>query len=145
MVDLTVVLEKPASYEEICATIKKASESPALKGVLGYTEDDVVSTDFIHDSHSSIFDAKAGISLNPTFVKVCPQSPPCSFEFALRRKHTKYLESAFLSLNPAYVKVYRRLPHAVSNVVFAATIRCVSKVRWSLSYLIPFQTLEYAC
>jgi glyceraldehyde 3-phosphate dehydrogenase len=70
VVDLTVVLDKPASYEEICATIKAASESPELKGILGYTDHDVVSTDFIHDPHSSIFDAKAGISLNPTFVKV---------------------------------------------------------------------------
>ncbi|CAO3596100.1 unnamed protein product [Absidia cylindrospora] len=69
VVDLTVRLEKPASYDEIKAAIKKASEG-ALKGILGYTEDEVVSTDFIGDSHSSIFDAKAGISLNPNFVKL---------------------------------------------------------------------------
>ncbi|ORZ09883.1 glyceraldehyde-3-phosphate dehydrogenase [Absidia repens] len=69
VVDLTVRLEKPASYDEIKAAIKKASEG-ALKGILSYTEDEVVSTDFIGDPHSSIFDAKAGISLNPNFVKL---------------------------------------------------------------------------
>ncbi|GAA5797049.1 glyceraldehyde-3-phosphate dehydrogenase 3 [Helicostylum pulchrum] len=70
VVDLTVRLEKPASYDEIKAVIKKASESESLKGILGYTDDEVVSTDFISDSHSSIFDAKAGIQLSPTFVKL---------------------------------------------------------------------------
>lgn len=69
VVDLTVRLEKGASYEEIKATIKAASEGP-LKGILGYTDEDLVSTDFVGDSHSSIFDAKAGISLNPNFVKL---------------------------------------------------------------------------
>jgi len=69
VVDLTVRLEKEASYEEICATIKAASEG-ALKGILGYTEDAVVSTDFIGDQRSSIFDAKAGIQLSKTFVKL---------------------------------------------------------------------------
>lgn len=69
VVDLTVRLEKGASYDEIKATIKAASEGP-LKGILGYTEDDLVSTDFIGDSHSSVFDAKAGISLNNNFVKL---------------------------------------------------------------------------
>ncbi|ORZ01403.1 glyceraldehyde-3-phosphate dehydrogenase [Syncephalastrum racemosum] len=69
VVDLTARLEKPASYEDIKAAIKKASEGE-LKGILGYTEDEVVSTDFIGDSNSSIFDAKAGISLNPHFVKL---------------------------------------------------------------------------
>ena len=69
VVDLTVVLKKPATYEEICAAIKRASEGP-LKGVLGYTTDAVVSSDFIHDSRSSIFDAGAGIALTPTFVKL---------------------------------------------------------------------------
>jgi hypothetical protein len=73
VVDLTVVLEKAASYEEICAAIKAASESPELKGILGYTDEDVVSTDFTTDKRSSIFDAKAGISLNSTFVKVKPR------------------------------------------------------------------------
>ena len=58
-----------ASYDEIKQAIKTASEGP-LKGILGYTEDEVVSTDFLGDSHSSIFDAKAGISLNPHFVKL---------------------------------------------------------------------------
>ena len=69
VVDLTVNLKKAASYEEICAAMKKASEGE-LKGILGYTEDDVVSSDFLGDSRTSIFDAKAGIQLTPTFVKV---------------------------------------------------------------------------
>lgn len=69
VVDLTVRLEKPASYDDIKKAMKLASEGE-LKGVLGYTEDDVVSTDFIGDDHASIFDAKAGISLNDNFVKV---------------------------------------------------------------------------
>ena len=69
VVDLTVELEKPATYEEICAAMKKASEGE-LKGVLGYTEDAVVSTDFRNDARTSIFDVKAGIQLDPTFVKV---------------------------------------------------------------------------
>lgn len=69
VVDLTVNLKKETSYEEICAALKAASEGE-LKGVLGYTEDAVVSTDFISDSRSSIFDAKAGILLTPTFVKL---------------------------------------------------------------------------
>ena len=68
VVDLTVELEKPATYEEICAAMKKASEGE-LKGVLGYTEDAVVSTDFRNDARTSIFDVKAGIQLDPTFVK----------------------------------------------------------------------------
>jgi len=70
VVDLTVNLEKPTSYKEICECIKQASESPELKGIMGYTEDDVVSTDFVGDTHSSIFDAKAGIMLTDTFVKL---------------------------------------------------------------------------
>ncbi|MCS6972968.1 MAG: type I glyceraldehyde-3-phosphate dehydrogenase [Cyclobacteriaceae bacterium] len=69
VVDLTVRLEKPASYEQIKAAMKEASEGQ-LKGILGYTEDDVVSQDFIGDPRTSIFDAKAGISLNDHFVKV---------------------------------------------------------------------------
>ena len=69
-VDLTCELEKECSYEEICAAMKKASEGD-LKGILGYTEDAVVSTDFRHDPRTSIFDAKAGIQLDKTFVKVC--------------------------------------------------------------------------
>ena len=69
VVDLTVRLEKPATYEQIKAAMKAASEGD-LKGVLGYTEDEVVSSDFIGDDHASIFDAKAGISLNDNFVKV---------------------------------------------------------------------------
>ena len=70
VVDLTVRIEKGASYDEIKAVIKKASESPELKGILGYTEDEVVSTDFIGTTESSVFDAKAGISLNNNFVKL---------------------------------------------------------------------------
>lgn len=69
VVDLTVRLEKKATYDEIKAVVKQASENE-LKGILGYTEDDVVSTDFIGDQHSSIFDVKAGISLNDNFVKL---------------------------------------------------------------------------
>ncbi|NLM35011.1 MAG: type I glyceraldehyde-3-phosphate dehydrogenase [Clostridiales bacterium] len=69
VVDLTCRLEKPATYEEIKAAVKAASEGE-LKGILGYTEDAVVSTDFIHDKRTSIFDADAGISLNPNFVKL---------------------------------------------------------------------------
>jgi glyceraldehyde 3-phosphate dehydrogenase len=66
---LTCRLEKAATYEEIKAAVKKASENE-LKGILGYTEDDVVSSDFIHDARTSIFDAKAGIALNDNFVKL---------------------------------------------------------------------------
>ncbi len=69
VVDLTVNLAKPTTYEEICAAMKEASEGE-LKGVLGYTEDAVVSADFLGDARTSIFDAKAGIQLTPTFVKV---------------------------------------------------------------------------
>ncbi|GMG39909.1 unnamed protein product [Ambrosiozyma monospora] len=69
VVDLTVNLKKETSYEEIKAAIKKASEGE-LKGVLGYTEDAVVSSDFLTDNRSSIFDATAGILLTPTFVKL---------------------------------------------------------------------------
>ena len=69
VVDLTCRLEKPAPYKAICAAMKAASEGE-LKGILGYTEDDVVSTDFLTDSRTSIFDAGAGIGLNDHFVKV---------------------------------------------------------------------------
>ena len=69
VVDLTVNLAKPAKYEEICAAMKAASEGE-LKGILGYTEDDVVSSDFLGDPRTSIFDKKAGIALTDTFVKV---------------------------------------------------------------------------
>ena len=69
VVDLTVRLERPATYAQIKDAIKAASERP-LKGILGYTEDEVVSTDFIGDSRSSIFDAAAGIALNDGFVKL---------------------------------------------------------------------------
>ena len=69
VVDLTVELEKEASYDEICAAMKKASEGE-MAGVLGYTDEANVSTDFRGDSHPSIFDAKAGIALDSTFVKV---------------------------------------------------------------------------
>ena len=69
VVDLTVNLAKPAKYEEICAAMKEASEGE-LKGILGYTEDAVVSSDFLGDARTSIFDAKAGIALTDTFVKV---------------------------------------------------------------------------
>merc|ERR1719260_434387 len=70
VVDLTVRLKKPAEYDEIKATIKKASESKELGRYMGYTEDQVVSQDFLGDTRSSIFDANAGIALSPTFVKL---------------------------------------------------------------------------
>ena len=69
VVDLTVNLAKPAAYSEICQAMKEASENE-LNGILGYTEDDVVSSDFIHDPRTSIFDAKAGIALTDKFIKV---------------------------------------------------------------------------
>ena len=69
VVDLTVKLAKPATYEDICKAMKDASEGE-LKGVLGYTDEDVVSSDFLGDSRTSIFDKKAGIALTDTFVKV---------------------------------------------------------------------------
>ncbi len=69
-VDLTVELAKEASYDEICAAMKAASEGE-LKGVLGYTDEAVVSTDFRNEARTSVFDVKAGIALDKTFVKVC--------------------------------------------------------------------------
>jgi len=69
VVDLTVRLKKSATYDQIKAAMKKASQE-SLKGIMGYTEDQVVSSDFIHDPRSCIFDADAGISLNPNFVKL---------------------------------------------------------------------------
>ena len=69
VVDLTVKLENATTYEEICAEIKRASEEE-LKGIMGYTEEPLVSSDFIGDNRASIFDAKAGIMLNPNFVKL---------------------------------------------------------------------------
>lgn len=83
VVDLVCRIEKGASYDEIKDVIKKASESPELKGILGYTEDAVVSTDFVGTTESSIFDAQAGIALNANFVKLVSWSqdnfpPPSS-------------------------------------------------------------------
>ena len=69
VVDLTVNLEKPATYEEICSAIKKASENE-FKGIIEYVDEPVVSSDFIHDAHTSIFDSTAGIMLTDTFVKL---------------------------------------------------------------------------
>ncbi len=69
VVDLTVELARPAGYEDICRSMKAASEGP-MRGVLGYTEDKVVATDFRGESCTSVFDAEAGIALDPTFVKV---------------------------------------------------------------------------
>jgi glyceraldehyde 3-phosphate dehydrogenase len=69
VVDLTVKLNNPATYEEIKGAMKKASNNE-LKGILGYTDEKVVSSDFLHDSHSAVFDSGAGISLNDNFVKV---------------------------------------------------------------------------
>lgn len=69
VVDLTVRLKKPAKYDDICKAMKEESEG-AMKGILGYTDEEVVSNDFLHDARTSIFDAKAGIQLSDTFVKV---------------------------------------------------------------------------
>ena len=69
VVDLTVRLTRDTTYEEICAAVKEASEGK-MKGILGYTNEDLVSSDFIGDSRTSIFDEKAGIMLNPRFVKL---------------------------------------------------------------------------
>src|SRR5262249_18569587 len=69
VIDLTVRTVKETSYKDICAAMKKASET-YLKGVLAYTEDEVVSSDFIHDKNSSIFDAGSGIELNNRFFKL---------------------------------------------------------------------------
>ena len=69
VVDLTCTLEKPATYDEIVAAVKEAADGE-LNGILGYTDDAVVSSDFIHDPHTSIFDIKAGIALSDTFVKL---------------------------------------------------------------------------
>jgi glyceraldehyde 3-phosphate dehydrogenase len=69
VVDLTVRLDKAASYDDIKAAVKKAADNE-MKGVLCYTEDEVVSTDFIGESHTCVFDAKAGIALNDNFVKL---------------------------------------------------------------------------
>ncbi|KHG23352.1 Glyceraldehyde-3-phosphate dehydrogenase-2C cytosolic [Gossypium arboreum] len=69
VVDLTVRLEKKASYEDIKAAIREASQT-TMKGILGYVDEDLVSTDFVGDSRSSIFDAKAGIALNDNFTKL---------------------------------------------------------------------------
>ena len=70
VVDLTVKLAKETTYEDIKATMKAAAESEEFKGIIGYTEDAIVSSDIINDSRTSIFDAGAGIMLNPTFVKL---------------------------------------------------------------------------
>ena len=69
VVDLTCNLEKPATYDEIVEAVKKACDGE-LKGIMTWTDEDVVSSDFIHDSHTSIFDVKAGIQLTDTFVKL---------------------------------------------------------------------------
>lgn len=70
VVDLTCRLATAAKYDDITAAVKEAASKPEWKGIVAYTEDEVVSTDFIHDPHSAIFDARAGISLNDNFCKV---------------------------------------------------------------------------
>ena len=69
VIDLTLRTQKPTSYDAICKAIKNASEGP-MKGILGYVEEEVVSSDFVTDPRSSIFDAKAGIGLSDTFFKL---------------------------------------------------------------------------
>jgi glyceraldehyde 3-phosphate dehydrogenase len=87
VVDLTVRLATETTYDDIKAVLKEASEGP-MAGILGYTEDAVVSTDFLHDNRSSIVDASAGIMLNSTFVKVCLQClvsmSKCSWSLGVR-------------------------------------------------------------
>ena len=70
VVDLTVRLEKEVSYEDICEKIKEVSEDGPMKGIIGFTDEDLVSSDFLGDDRSCIFDAKAGIQLSPNFVKL---------------------------------------------------------------------------
>ena len=70
VVDLTCRLDKPASYDDLKKAMKEAAASKEWAGIIGYTEDEVVSSDFIHDSHSCVFDANAGISLNNNFCKL---------------------------------------------------------------------------
>ncbi|CAE7259018.1 Gapdhs [Symbiodinium sp. KB8] len=70
VVDLTCELTNPASYDAICEAMRNAAATDRLAGILGYTEDDVVSSDFMSDTHSSIFDAKASVCLDDTFVKL---------------------------------------------------------------------------
>ena len=92
IVDLTCRLEKGASYDEICAAVKEAAEGP-MAGVLAYTDEEVVSSDFRTDPHTSIFDANAGISLNPNFVKLVAWYDN---EWGFSNKmldHTKYIDS----------------------------------------------------
>ncbi len=92
LVDLTVNLKNPASYAEICAAMKKASEGE-LKGILGYTDEDVVSSDFVGDYRGAIFDAKAGISMTETFVKVMAwYDNECGYSRMLLRL-VEYMES----------------------------------------------------
>ena len=69
VVDLTCNLEKPAKYEDICVAMKKASQNE-FKDIIEYTDEEVVSSDFLHDDHTCIFDAKSGIQLTDTFVKL---------------------------------------------------------------------------
>jgi glyceraldehyde 3-phosphate dehydrogenase len=69
VVDLTCKIEKAATWEEVCAEVKRAAEKE-LKGIVAFIEEDCVSSDFITDAHTCIFDSKAGIMLNPHFVKV---------------------------------------------------------------------------
>ena len=69
VVDLTAALEVPATYDQICQAMRAAADGP-MKGILAYTDEDVVSSDFLGDEHTAIFDAKAGIALNDHFVKV---------------------------------------------------------------------------
>jgi glyceraldehyde 3-phosphate dehydrogenase len=69
VVDLTVRLSKPTTYEEICAVVKRTSQKE-MKGIVEYTEDHIVSTDIIHNPNTCVFDARAGIMLNPQFVKL---------------------------------------------------------------------------
>ncbi|WOL17840.1 glyceraldehyde-3-phosphate dehydrogenase GAPCP2, chloroplastic [Canna indica] len=108
VVDLTCRIEKSASYDDVKAAIKYASEGP-LKGILGYTEDDVVSNDFVGDSRSSIFDAKAGIGLSASFMKLVSWYDN---EWGYR------LESS----SSITISVYKEIFHLTMSVNFPAAI-----------------------
>jgi glyceraldehyde 3-phosphate dehydrogenase len=120
VVDLTVKLGKPASYDAIVAAIKKHADGP-LKGVLGYTEDEVVSSDFIGDKHSSIFDVKAGIALNDTFVKLVSWYDNGMFHLPfLFKKRIHPINCNLENLSHSYIIEYGYSHRVVDLIAFVA-------------------------